>query len=161
MKLFLIALSLIVTQFSYADQVAYPTATEIHYTLNSHLGGGEQVYYNCDSVESSVYSILKKIGAEQIKVNCTGGLDDWRFPMPAYVSARFIAASSIKNKQAPRKASVESISLRDNGSCHLFKETLNTLEVAVELNVTKSPSSCRADSRLRNKFTVDVLKFSK
>ena len=143
-----------------ASEVAYPTETEINYTLLSHVGGGEQVYYNCDSVEDTVESMLKKLGAENISVRCTGGLDqDWRFPTPANVSARFIAASSVKNNQAPRKASVQNVVLRDNGSCHLYKETLETLEVAMELEIVKAPGACRADSRIRSNFQVNVLAF--
>ena len=141
-----------------AEQLAYPTLTEVSYSLDSNVGG-DQVYYNCDSVESSVKSMLKKVGAENISVRCTGGLDRWSFPTPAYVTAKFVAASMVKNNSAPRKALVQNVTLRDNGNCQMYLNTLEALSEAMELDIVAGPTSCRLDTRIRSKFEVSVLAF--
>jgi hypothetical protein len=58
------------------------------------VGGWNTTYYNCDSLEGTVEDHLTNLGAANVKVNCTGGLDTWGNmpPMPAYVRATFDAA---------------------------------------------------------------------
>ncbi len=142
-----------------AEQFAYPAMSEVSYSLPSHVGGGDQIYYNCDSVESTVKSMLKKLGAEDIRVRCTGGIDEWSTPTSAFVTAKFVAASMVKNNQAPRVASIKSVTLRDDGNCHLYNETLMALSEGMELDVVDGPSYCSSGSRIRNKFEVSVLAF--
>lgn len=137
---------------------AYPTEHQVSYTLLSHVGGGEQIYYNCQSVRSTVKDILKKLGAEKIRVTCSGGIEQ-PFPTSAHVRASFVAASSMKNNQAPRKALVKGVTIRDNGSCHLYSETLDALSETIEMEVVSAPRYCRVDTRLRNRFEVNVLAF--
>lgn len=57
------------------------------------MGGWNTTYYNCDSLEDRVESNLEKLGAVNVRVRCSGGLDTWGHmpPMPAYVTASFDA----------------------------------------------------------------------
>lgn len=61
----------------------------------STFGGGNNHFYSCDTVEWEVEALLKKLGATNISVRCTGGIDSWNinFSRPAYVRASFTALS--------------------------------------------------------------------
>ena len=37
--------------------------------------GGTVTYYNCDSVENTVESHLEALGAQNVSVNCSGGIE--------------------------------------------------------------------------------------
>jgi hypothetical protein len=65
-------------------------ATEVSFSAGGR-GGLNVTYFNCDSVEGQVETLIEKLGGTNVSVRCTGGLDTWRSmpPMPAYVTATF------------------------------------------------------------------------
>lgn len=142
-----------------AADFAYPEKFKVSYTLDTILGAGDRIYYNCDSVESETKSLLKKLGAENIRVTCSGGYDHHMgHSGPAFVSARFVAPTMTKNNAAPRLASVREVRIRGNDNCHFMSNTLEALSEVLELDVLSGDRSCFS-SRSRSNYVVSVLAF--
>ncbi len=77
--------------------------------------GGTVTYYNCQSVESTVESHLEAMGAQNVSVRCTGGLE-MGWSMPAHVTATFDVAVPGEN------GTTRELTLRGSESCHLNTE---------------------------------------
>lgn len=158
----LLALAVVFASASaFAADYAYPEQFKVSYTIDSFTSPGDRVYYNCDSVESNTKSLLKKLGAEKIRVSCTGGFDPYTGfpPTPAYVTAKFIAPTMTKNKAEPRLASVKEVELRSSDDCHFMKSTLDGLADEIELVITDGPNFCSSGRASSARFTVEVLAF--
>lgn len=84
---FIALLALVLTTSAFAQE--YVTK-KVSFTIPT-LNLGTQTFYNCDSVESLVAGHVKTLGGENVKVNCTGGLDTWNpgWSTAAFVSAKF------------------------------------------------------------------------
>jgi hypothetical protein len=82
-------LALVVSASSFAGEYV---SKKVSFSVGG-MGGFNTTYYNCDSVEDRVESHLETLGASNISVRCSGGLDTWSSmpPMPAYVTASFDA----------------------------------------------------------------------
>lgn len=91
MKLLLIAFIYVLGLQASADVPAHLVSTHKEFTIRSATSFGGWVYYNCDSVENAVTDLLTKLGASNIRVWCTGGLQDNQPPMDAYVDVSFDA----------------------------------------------------------------------
>lgn len=142
-----------------AAEYAYPERFKVSYTLDTFLGAGDRIYYNCDSVESDTKSLLKSLGAENIRVSCSGGFDhNLGYAGPAYVSARFVAPTMTKNNAAPRLAEVREVRLRGNDNCHFMSNTLEALSEVLELDILEGERSCFGN-RSRSNYVVSVLAF--
>lgn len=142
-----------------AADYAYPQKFKVSYTLDTFLGAGDRIYYNCDSVESETKSLLKKMGAENIRVSCTGGFDHYiGHSGPAYVRARFVAPTMTKNNATPRLAEVREVRLRGNDNCHFMSNTLEALSEVLELDIVSGDRSCFG-TRSNSNYVVSVLAF--
>lgn len=162
LKRIFVTIAVIATSISaMAAEYAYPEQYKISYTIDSFTGPGDRIYYNCDSVESNTKSLLKKLGAEKIRVTCSGGFDPYTGfpPTPAYVTAKFIAPTMTKNNATPRLASVKEIELRGSDDCHFMKSTLEGLAEEIELNIVDGPNFCSSGRAPSSRFTVEVLSF--
>ncbi|MBC7457588.1 MAG: hypothetical protein H7235_04875 [Bdellovibrionaceae bacterium] len=73
-----------------ADVPAHRVSMHKEFSIRSSTQTG-WVYYNCDSVEQAVTDLLSKIGASNISVRCSGGIENGQPPMEAYVDVTFDA----------------------------------------------------------------------
>ena len=104
---------------------------EANFTIRDRVGF-DIVYYNCDSVESTVENILEEMGAKEIRVRCTGGLDINGFiHLPARVSADFEAI----NAELDGKISVQvdEIQFRNHKNCHLYNNIVKAVQDKFEI----------------------------
>lgn len=159
-KLFVLVAFLSIGSVASAADFAYPEKFKVSYTLDTFLGAGDRIYYSCDSVESDTRSLLKKLGAENIRVSCSGGFDHYMgYSGPAYVSARFIAPTMTKNNAVPRLATVREVRLRGSDNCHFMSNTLEALSEVLEMNIKPGNHSCFG-SRSNSNYLVRVLAFA-
>lgn len=112
--------------------------------------GGTVTYYNCDSVESTVESHLATLGAQNIRVSCTGGLE-MGWSTPAHVRATFDVAVPAAN-DASREAS-----LSGRESCSLNTEFLDAaIPLFPGVKVLSKRSSCMGGRTDSWKYTLSI-----
>ena len=151
------AIALSTSATAFASNMAYSQSYRAEYTLDTISDTG-QVYYSCSSVEDTTGSVLEKLGAEDIHVSCTGGLDPYtNFSGPAEVTAEFVAPSMVKNASVPRAASIHQIKLQTFDGCDFMTKTIQGLSSEIDLNVISGPGSCNGS--LSADFLVQVLAF--
>jgi hypothetical protein len=104
-----------------------------------------QVYYNCDSAEDYIESLLKKMGASNISVRCTGGIDYGQIPMDflsievAYDNVRLPSA----NVTGTQTTGVwKEVKLNDFDNCNLAMETIKGVKDHFELKDIKGADRC-------------------
>lgn len=115
------------------------------------------VYYNCDSVETKAKKVLEKMGAENIRVRCSGGLATHRggISTSAFVRASYKALSSEVNDTNISTAILsENINSRDN--CHLINAIFLANHKNFEISKVDMNRCFRHNDRLEIDF--DVLK---
>lgn len=115
---------------------AFAVEQEVNFTYFGNEEIGTRSYHNCDSVESSAKSILKKLGATDISVRCTGGLDVWsRMALPVNLRASF-------NTPVVTGESYEIVKLRGD-NCGLETRMIKSfLKVFTNIEVLKERSNC-------------------
>lgn len=127
----------------------------LSYSLTDRMSNGGQIFYNCDSVITKTERMLRKLGAKNIDVDCTGGLDRFgRNHLPAYVSADFLALNS--ELSGNRNVSFQTVRFSERNNCHFVNESLKELSKALEVSEL-SMRSC-AGSRSSARASVTVLK---
>ena len=125
-----------------------------NFVISNFAQDGSRVYYNCASVEDSVDDTLKTLGAKDIRVRCTGGLDQWSMPTPAYVRASFRSISAEVNGNLSTSMHTEDLDARDN--CHLNFAVFKGVQKYFEISSFNMGRCFRPSDRTR--LTVDVLK---
>lgn len=80
--------------------------------------GGTVTYYNCRSVEDTVEAHLEAMGAQNISVRCSGGIE-MGWTMPASVTATFDAIIPEAN------GVMREVVLKGSDSCNLNTEFLD------------------------------------
>lgn len=102
----------------------------------SMYNGGTVTYYNCSSVEDTVESHLKALGAQNIRVSCSGGIEmGWN--TPAHVRASFEVAVPAAN-DASRQ-----VGLSGRESCSLNTQFLDAaIPLFPGVKVLSKRSSC-------------------
>lgn len=137
---------------SNAFAVGYQTVDK-GFTIFSNFGGG-QVFYNCDSVENKVEDLLKEMGAKNISVRCSGGLDRFgRFSTSARVRTSF----DVLSYEAPNDGtlfSTQTVEVRERGNCHLYNSSFKALSKSFEMSDISTRSCFRPSDRTRISFKV-------
>ena len=108
---------------------------KMNFTPNMYTGRTVS-YYNCSSLEDTIESHLKALGAQNIRVSCSGGIEmGWN--TPAHVRANFEVAVPAAN-DASRQ-----LSLSGRDSCSM---NVQFLDAAIPLfpgvKVLSKHSSC-------------------
>jgi hypothetical protein len=127
---FLLALTTTASVFAQTHKVSF-----------THFGnrGGNQSYYACSFVESQAYKYLELLGATDVRVRCSGGIQSggWH-PQPVSVTATF---------QLPALTGVEeSLEIRGdhwNPACGLNTQMLREfIKVMPHVEVVRKSDSC-------------------
>ncbi len=129
------------------------------YTIFSNVGSGGSIYYNCDSVENKVEDLLELMGAKNIRVRCTGGLDTFggRFSTPPRVRATFDAVrSNVRNDGT--YASVKRVEIRKRNNCHLYNSSFKALSRYFEISNAKTSHCSLSRASRRTRISFNVLK---
>lgn len=128
---------------------AVPRPKETSFGIPSNLGAGNRVYYNCESVENATRHVLSELGATEIRVKCTGGLDPVsRVHTDAFVRARFFVVE---------QGEFETVVFRDRTNCHLITEIFEGVRGSFILHNVQGVRRCW-DASSPYHFSAEVLK---
>ncbi|MCO4754043.1 MAG: hypothetical protein KC478_06155 [Bacteriovoracaceae bacterium] len=157
MKLLLVALLVGSSAFANMVPTAEKTVTK-KFRMDSRTDFGARVYYNCDSVEIRGEELLEELGATNILVDCSGGLDPvTRWPMDAYVEATFTVKVEDANGQGT--GMYEDFLFRSHTSCDLYKSFFDHVKDEFEFAELDRVRSCSSSSRMnRIKISGTVLR---
>lgn len=143
MRLLILA-SLLVSASAFASEV-------VSQKVSFNVGGrvlGNETYYTCNSVKYAVKKHLATLGAENVRVTCSGGLDHlsrWS-AWPALVRASFDAPVTTGGN-------VEALSLKGK-SCLLNVTILeNIIPALPAVSVVSKKSNC---SRFSDRWAYDL-----
>jgi hypothetical protein len=127
------------------------------FTISDRGDAGSRVYYNCDSVEDAVEDMLTKLGAMDINVRCTGGLDRFgNMHMPAHVKTSYSAINLESDNDVNMSVGVESERIRERGQCRLLNSIFSEIKENFEIASFSTKRCSRSTSRTLIKF--DVIK---
>ncbi|GEM_PF-3752531 len=124
MKLLYFFTIAIVISWSSANAETIPVSWKTHKVntaIGMNTGTSGQIFYNCDSAERQVESFLEDLGATNINIRCTGGLEPWGgITTIARVHGSFDTMMYDPNGQ--ELAEMTSIRLRGWDNCALIAE---------------------------------------
>ena len=142
MKMFIILISSLIGLASVnAAITASRSIVTKKFTLKSDFGVNSEVYFNCDSVENSMRSMLSKMGATDIHVRCTGGIQDPPFEFwdaNVTVSYSSLKASSSGNIDADYR----SISIDTFDSCVLLSQLFAEVQDSFDIKDLSGTKTC-------------------
>ncbi|MFL5815151.1 MAG: hypothetical protein ACJ763_16360 [Bdellovibrionia bacterium] len=124
---------------------AVKTHNSFDFTVNGRTAFGHQVYYNCDAAEDYIENLLGKMGATNISVRCTGGIDMGQIPMDmlaievAFDSVRMPSAAVTGTETA---GVWKEVKLHDFGNCNLAMETIKGVKDHFDLKDIKGLDRC-------------------
>jgi len=97
------------------------TTKNTSFRISSFGDFGSRVYYNCDSVESVVESMLTDFGAQNVSVRCSGGLNPWGgFATEAFVRVEMDVMT--ENNDGAMRGEYQVVEIKSSQSCHLYRE---------------------------------------
>lgn len=129
---------------------AFTQPQEVGFQISPFVGNNGRVYYNCESVRGEAKKVLTMMGASDIRVSCSGGIDPiGNFPpTPNVVRASFLA---------PSQGEFETIQFQGRDNCHLVTELFNGVRDAFIHHNVQGLKACRSAGASYN-FSVEVLK---
>lgn len=110
--------------------VAVPVTSSVSFSIFESTGGGNYTYYSCDALEDLTKSMLKKMGASDIRVSCSGGLDGGQYFGSPSVRASFV--HPVRANEGAR-AQYKSVTLKDSDNCHAAQEIFSAIRVKLDL----------------------------
>ena len=154
MKALLFTLLAVVGFQVQAQQVpAHRVASQHEFTIRSSTLTG-WVYYNCDSVEQTVTDLLSELGAKNISVRCTGGIEYGRPPMDAYVDVSFDALKlAAINDTDTVMANWTPLQIRSWDNCDLKSQILKNTQSGFSMTDVKVSSCSSSSSQFRASLT--------
>jgi len=158
MKKALVCLSVLLNfGFAHALVGAKQTSYIKDFMLRDNFSAFEKVYYNCDSVESDVQNELAQMGAKNIEVTCTGGLDAFNPNMnaPAFVTVSYNTLR-LADAGAPDVTSADwkQVTLHSFNNCFLMTQVYDQVKDSLEMKDIKAPKSCmHSDSAFSAQFS--------
>ena len=155
-KMFLCLVALMSFSAAQASVPSKKVAYSQEFTLRSNFSALETVYYNCDSAEDQVEDMLVKMGASNVHVTCTGGLDTFNPGMsfPAHISVSFETMRAAANSSDATSSDWKTVSIRSFDNCFMMSQVYENVKDSFEMKDVKAPRSCaRADSSFRLEFT--------
>lgn len=123
---------------------AVKSHNDFDFVINGHTDMGNEVYYNCQSVEDFTESFLTKLGATNINVHCTGGID-WGIPSlypSVTVSFDSIRVPSATVTGAQVAAAWTDVKLHGWDNCHLANQVLAGVKDHFDIQGLKTSGHC-------------------
>jgi hypothetical protein len=130
-------------------------AKKISYS-DSGRDGMTQNFYSCDYAEDTLRSHLEKLGAIDINVHCSGGIEFGRF-LPVNLDSTFKVSAAID----PTGAQIETVTIKSKVSdspCYFNTKLLNQLVKSFpNVKVESKKASC-FDNRTSWKYILKIAK---
>ena len=143
-------LAILFLMFTTSVMSAEYKAQETKFTIPTWTLYGSTVYYNCDSVEYKAKDLLQTLGAKNVDVKCTGGIDViGRIHLPARVSATF---ETLQNGSGRINATYKEVVFKDFDECHLY----NTIYKKVRSNFDMEDDSVRRCLRVNGRTVISA-----
>jgi hypothetical protein len=153
MKVLFLALIAVVGFQVKAAVPAHRVSIHKEFTLWSSTPTGS-IYYNCDSVEDAVTELLSKLGARNISVRCTGGIQDYEPPMDAFVDVTFDALKlAAINDTGIVMANWTPISIHSWDDCELKSAIFTNTMSGFSMTNVKVSSCSSTSSQFRASLT--------
>jgi hypothetical protein len=106
-------------------------------------------YYSCSAAEALTTAHLQTLGAEDIKVVCSGGLPDWWY-LDVFASYTIASASDVSASYLP-------VTIETTSSCDLNEAILTELFANFYVKNLATKGTC-TDSKGRLTFSAKVLR---
>ncbi len=117
--------------------------------------GFSRHYYSCDFAEAALEGHLEALGATQIDVSCSGGIESWGV-FPVTLQARFDLPNATRENHTRATALRLKASSRFNEACFFHTKLLNKLlKVTSNVEVNSRSAHC-VDNRSRWSYSVTV-----
>lgn len=144
-----ILIGLLVSLMASAQMIdASVESVTTNFNISSRGDSGARIYYNCDSVENQVESMMIEFGATNVQVRCTGGLNRWGgFATEARVSLKMDVLKM--EAQGAMRGEYKSVRIRANQSCHLLKEISEKTHGLFDVKSLKYTRRCSSIDRFR------------
>ncbi len=141
-KFLALTLLMILPSAAQAGESRGLTTTKVNILVDG-WEGRSRTYYDCSYAKRVTKNILKKMGAQEIKVSCTGGLDrnSRMMPTPINLQAEFAALSRGGSGEFETESS--RFSIKYNQDCILPATIFNNLLPHFEATNVTQPSTCR------------------
>ncbi|MEZ0392937.1 MAG: hypothetical protein ACAH59_12025 [Pseudobdellovibrionaceae bacterium] len=118
---------------------------QMSFYLDSRFDAGHDVYYNCQSVEMSVTLFLQQLGAQNVYVRCSGGIDDL-YPPPAWPAHLNLSFQSLKTASTsvanPISADWKEISINAFDDCFLLSQIFGKIQPGMDIKDVDGPNHC-------------------
>ncbi len=140
MKSLILVATLVFTSASFSLG-ATKTQMNQNFFLSSDFDFGGKIYFNCRSVEDQFTTLLKTLGASDIKVSCTGGITEGVPPIGwdnASVTASYTTLQDNTDSQGAYKA----VKLNQFDSCFLMTQLFKQVEHSFSMKDLKVTRSC-------------------
>lgn len=149
----LIAVAALLLAFN-AFAVEFTTTTFRH--TDNGIDGFSRNYYSCDFAESALESHLETLGASNIRVTCSGGIEQGWGMWPVNLTARFDIPSATAENHTRSEATRVSSRSFGNSSCNFHTKLLNKLlPLFTNVSVGAKRTTCmNNDSRWSYDVTV-------
>jgi hypothetical protein len=111
--------------------------------------------YSCSYAENQTEKILKTLGAENLSVRCSGGLEDRSNTV--FIRAQFMSLRETTIEKSTRAASPVQLKLKFDESCDLHETIIRQALKKFEVYAEDNDSSCN-NWQGKVKYTAIVLK---
>lgn len=128
---------------------AIPRTSKVGFFVSESTGAGNTTYYSCDGLEDLTKSMLKKLGASDIRVRCSGGLDSGTYWGTPSIDVSFVSPMRGSGAEA-RAASYQTVQLRDSDNCHAAQTIFAAIRSRLDLtSVSGTESFCDSNDSYR------------
>lgn len=155
-KMFLCLLAMASFSVAQASVPSKKIGYSQEFMLRSNFSPFENVYYECSSAEDQIEDMLVKMGATNVHVQCSGGLDTFNpiMTVPAHVTVSYETMRAATNSSDATSADWKAVSIHSFNNCFMMSQVYENVKDSFEMKDLKAPRSCsRADSAFRLEFT--------
>ena len=128
---------------------------EVNATIGVWVGHSGKIYYDCEEAETQIIDFLQQLGATNIDLRCTGGLDHNGFTTLARITGQFdsyVAASGSENLRP-----FDEVNLRGRDNCALIAELFHIFKDKFVIeDLTGRGSRVSATCRTNRSYNVDL-----
>lgn len=119
--------------------------TKASFGITSFGDFGTRIYYNCDSVEAEVEALMKKFGAKNVEVSCTGGINPWG-GMATDAFVRLSMDVLTEYVGGTTAAEYQLVEVRETRNCHMLKEVTKATKDLFRVQDLDYTRTCRGGS---------------
>ncbi len=149
------------SSFAFAAVNAERMSHTSEFMISQHFSPGEEVYFQCDSAENKIETQLEDMGAMNVSVRCSGGIDANMPPStwgPIWITASYQtlhpAATGTTNTESAEWTAVK---IHSFDNCYLMSEVFENVKGNFTMQDVSATSRCmNAGSSYRLQMTTLV-----